>query len=273
MNVIYESRETAALPATGEASAPPGRVEKKREARTTAILDQAMAILAAEGLDALTLGRLAKSLGYVPAALYRYFDSKDELLAALQRRAVVSIHEGLGEAERALAVRLAGQPAGVAVLARILGGARFYLGLPGTQPESAFLVALLLGDPRPLLSDESSRRTAPLLFALIRDVEAMFREAEACGALARGDALERTLALWASLSGALSLEKARRIAPMLPSSARIGGAAVEGLLLGWGAPAADLTRAKGIVGRGADPASSTEARAVVRKTKKARGSK
>jgi len=227
----------------------PGRVERKREARTSAILDEAMAILAREGLDALTLGRLAKSLGYVPAALYRYFDSKDALLAALQRRAVGEIHEGLVEAERALDddIGAARPTPSVAILTKLVGGARYYLDLPRTHPEAAFLVALLMGDPRPLLSDEESRKTAPLLLALIADVEAMFRtaEGEAGGrALSKGNSVERTLAFWAALSGALSLEKARRIAPALPSSVEVGRVAVRALLIGWGAPAGDVERAE-----------------------------
>ena len=224
-----------------------GRVELKREARTSAILDAAMVILAAEGHDALTLGRLAKALGYVPAALYRYFDSKDALLAALQRRAVSAIHAGLLDASRALEPRIAGAPPAVAAIARLIGSARFYLAVPRTDPEAAFLVALLLGEPRPLPSDDESHRTAPLLLALLGGVAAMFQEAAGCSALSKGNSLERTLALWATLTGALSLEKARRIAPALPSSTEIGGAAVLALLAGWGAAPRDLARASRLV--------------------------
>lgn len=226
------------------------RVERKRSARSSAILDEAMSILSREGLEALTLGRLAKSLGYVPAALYRYFDSKDALLAALQRRAVVEIHEGLAEAERALAgpIEAARATPAVAILARLVGSARYYLDLPVTNPEAAFLVALLMGDPRELLSTEESRRTAPLLLALLGDVDAMFRDAEgAARALAKGASVERTLVFWASLSGALSLAKARRIAPELPSPALVGMAGVRALLVGWGAKPADVERAEALV--------------------------
>ncbi|MBS2014325.1 MAG: TetR/AcrR family transcriptional regulator [Deltaproteobacteria bacterium] len=227
------------------------RVEQKRVARTTAILDEAMAILSREGLEALTLGRLAKSLGYVPAALYRYFDSKDALLAALQRRAVVEIHEGLAEAERALvgSIEAARPTPEVAILARLVGAAQYYLDLPETNPQAAFLVALLMGDPRALLSTEESQRTAPLLLALLGEVDAMFREAEGPAggrALATGASIERTLVFWASLSGALSLAKARRIAPELPSPALVGMAGVRALLVGWGAKPADVERAEAL---------------------------
>ncbi len=227
-----------------------GRVERKRDARAAAILDGAMAILAAEGLEALTLGRLAKSLDVVPAALYRYFDSKDALVAALQRRAVGVIHEGLRGALGARGEVTGRAAPEVAILAKLLGGARFYLALPRTEPEAFFLVALLVGDPRPLLSDEESRKTAPLLLALLSDVEEMFRIAAERGALTKGDSIERTLAFWAVLQGALSLEKMRRIAPTLPSATDVAGAAAATLLVGWGASPAHIKRAQRLIERG-----------------------
>lgn len=234
----------------GMAPATAGRVESKRNARASVILDEAMAILATEGLDSLTLGRLAKALGYVPAALYRYFDSKDALLAALQRRAVTAIHVGLGEASRAVEQVAADAPPGAAALAKLLGAARFYLALPETEPEAAFLIALMTGDPRPLLSDEESRRTAPLLVALLADVEAMFTAAERASVLAKGDSIERTLVFWSVLSGALSLHKMRRITDALPPPSQIGTFAVQSLLAGWGAPPGELKRAAQLVATG-----------------------
>lgn len=230
-------------------AAPKGRVERKREARAEAILDAATAIVAAEGIDALTLGRLAAALDYVPAALYRYFDSKDALVAALQRRAVREIHEGVRVATRAHASARAAPD--VASLAALLATADHYLALPRANPRVAFLVALLMGDPRELLSDEESRRTAPLFTALAADVQAMFRAASDAGALTKGDDVERTYAFWAVLQGALSLEKARRIAPGMPAPVDVGRAAVAAILAGWGAAPAAMKRAERLVDGGA----------------------
>lgn len=234
----------------------PGRVEQKRDARASAILDEAMAVLAAEGLEALTLARLGKSLGVVPAALYRYFPSKDALLAALQRRAVGTIHAGLRAALVELDTLTVRTSPEVAILAKLLGAARFYLDLPRTEPQAFFLVAILVGDPRPLLSDDESRRTAPLLLALLRDVDEMFRLAEDRGALDKGESASRTLAFWALLQGALSLEKARRIAPSFMSAADVAASAVAAMLVGWGATAAHVKRAQRILDNGEKKAST-----------------
>lgn len=236
MNVVHVSPPRAAY----------GRSARKREARADAILDEAMRVLAADGPDALTLARIGKALGLVPAALYRYFDSKDALLAALQRRAIAEIRTVL---EEELA-RVDGEskkrrwPAEQIPVAKLVACARAYLALPQTHPEAYLLVAVLLGDPRKLLSDAEANVTAPLLLALLADVHALFERAADAGALSPGDAMERTLAMWASLQGALSLEKARRVAPSLPSAAHIGMTATLGLLTGWGAPPALLRRSE-----------------------------
>ncbi|MCA9555215.1 MAG: helix-turn-helix transcriptional regulator, partial [Myxococcales bacterium] len=56
----------------------------RREARRQAIVDEALALVTEGGFEALTLQRLAGRLGYAVGALYRYFPSKEALLAALQ---------------------------------------------------------------------------------------------------------------------------------------------------------------------------------------------
>ncbi|WP_426561401.1 TetR/AcrR family transcriptional regulator [Angustibacter sp. McL0619] len=47
------------------------------------ILERGIAIADAEGLDALSMSRLAKDLGFTTMSLYRYVSSKDELLTLL----------------------------------------------------------------------------------------------------------------------------------------------------------------------------------------------
>lgn len=47
------------------------------------IMATALTIVDAEGLDALTLRKLAQTLGVAPMTMYRYFDSKEALLNAM----------------------------------------------------------------------------------------------------------------------------------------------------------------------------------------------
>lgn len=225
-----------------------GRLARKREVRLETILDAATSILASDGLEAVTLQRVATATGYVPAALYRYVGSKDGLLALLQRRAVADAHRAFLAAQEALRERTAKADDRVAAIAAIDDAARFYLDLPRTHPETWLLIAVLLGDPRPLLSDDESRRTAPVLLAFLGDVHGLFERAAEVGALRPGDAQRRTLAHWATLHGALGLEKMRRIAPGFPSAADVGRDGSRALLAAWGAEDAVLTRAARLVG-------------------------
>lgn len=52
----------------------------KRELSTERIVDAAMEIADADGLDAVSMGRVATALGFTPMSLYRYVTGKDDLL-------------------------------------------------------------------------------------------------------------------------------------------------------------------------------------------------
>ncbi|HEY1098892.1 MAG TPA: helix-turn-helix domain-containing protein, partial [Myxococcota bacterium] len=52
-----------------------------------------MRLVAEEGLDALTIQRIAGAIGASVGGLYRYYDGKDALLTALQQRAITAVAE------------------------------------------------------------------------------------------------------------------------------------------------------------------------------------
>ncbi len=62
------------------------RPERKTLSRR-AVIEAALAVGDSEGLDAVSLRRVARELGVTPMALYRYVDSKEGLLAAVAERA------------------------------------------------------------------------------------------------------------------------------------------------------------------------------------------
>ena len=239
--------EDIALPHSLAPEARSGRAIR-REALVVAMIDGAMDLVKEGGIEGLTLQKLAKSLGYVATAVYRYFPSKDALVAALQRTAIERIQKQFAADLSAREARETKEGRGLVAsrdLSNLLAAAEIYLDLPETQPKSFYLVAVLLGDPQVYLSDEESLRTAPTLRALLGSISGLFDAAQSSGALDAGSADERTLAFWATLHGATCLEKARRVVPTLPSSKHIGMAAVKTLLRGWGATPAALVRRPG----------------------------
>lgn len=62
-----------------------GEAERTRLSRS-AVVDRALALADSEGLDALTIRRLATELGVTPMALYWHFRGKEELVAGLADR-------------------------------------------------------------------------------------------------------------------------------------------------------------------------------------------
>lgn len=68
--------------------------ERARAELTAAIKEEARRQLAEHGADGLSLRAVARELGMVSSALYRYFPSRDDLLTAL----IVDAYDSLGEA-------------------------------------------------------------------------------------------------------------------------------------------------------------------------------
>ncbi len=85
-----------------------GARERARIEVTAAIKDEARRMLAAEGAAKLSLRAVARELGMVSSALYRYFPSRDELLTAL----IIDAYDSFGAAaeEADARARAAGSP-------------------------------------------------------------------------------------------------------------------------------------------------------------------
>ncbi|MCZ4120536.1 TetR/AcrR family transcriptional regulator [Streptomyces sp. H39-S7] len=84
-----------------------GARERARIEVTAAIKEEARRQLAAEGAARLSLRAVARELGMVSSALYRYFPSRDDLLTAL----IIDAYDAMGaEAEATLARTADGDP-------------------------------------------------------------------------------------------------------------------------------------------------------------------
>ncbi len=83
----------------GSIAARPTRREQRREETIREIQVLAMQQVAADGPDAVSLNAIARTMAMSPAAIYRYFDSRDALLADL----VVTYYDALADALQAAA--------------------------------------------------------------------------------------------------------------------------------------------------------------------------
>ncbi|MFJ8976871.1 TetR/AcrR family transcriptional regulator [Streptomyces sp. NPDC102282] len=83
-----------------------GARERARIEVTAAIKDEARKQLAAEGAAKLSLRAVARELGMVSSALYRYFPSRDDLLTAL----IVDAYDAVGEVAEAAGAKGEARP-------------------------------------------------------------------------------------------------------------------------------------------------------------------
>ena len=215
-------------------------MKRKQEARRAAILDTALRLACDEGRAGLAINRIAGELDYTPGALYRYFESKEVLLAELQDYAQRNI---LAALMKEIPKWMAKGSGAEAALYRLLAAADFYVGLKRILPREAALIGLIVGDPREFQSRQHTQRLNESAAALFAQGQVLFQNAEATGGLPKGDGRERALIFWSTLHGATQIWKLDKVEPRLKEPRYYGVRAARALLAGWGAPEATLEKA------------------------------
>lgn len=218
---------------------------RRRLETVSELLDHAERVVLAEGLEALSMHRLAAEHGVRVAALYRYWPSKDALLVALLERAVGRLAEALAtvEAEGQELVSRARKPwtAHERALFPLVRFAAVYATLARERPEVTSLIAHFLAPTRPTVEPAAGAPLVSLAMGLVRTVASAYDRAAACGALAPGDATQRTALTWTSLQGLVASTKLTRFG-VGGDAASLTRALIAALLTGWGADAEALTR-------------------------------
>jgi len=145
-------------------SATSGARARARVEVTAAIKDEARRQLAADGAAKLSLRAVARELGMVSSALYRYFPSRDELLTAL----IIDAYDSLGAAAESAHAELPQSAAPVLRWTVVCEAVRSWaLAHPHEY-------ALIYGSPvpgyiAPESTVESATRVALLLIEIVRD--------------------------------------------------------------------------------------------------------
>lgn len=187
-----------------------------------------MRLVEAGGLEALSIHKLAETVDYTPGALYRYFGSKDALLARLVARILDDVRAHL---QRAVALL----PADAPPLSRVFVLAAGYRDFARREPRRFGLLAMTMAEPRVLLREAADAEpvAADVRMALSPLAEALLAAASH-EHLAEGDVAERTLCLFAFLQGILQMHKQLRYAPASLDLDRLTREGTRALLLGWG---------------------------------------
>ena len=223
--------------------------EELREQRRRQILDAAMTMVSREGLPNVTVQRLADDLGCSVGLLYRYFDSKDAMLAELEREALEVLGASLAASQAAIAELAAerGVGARVAALSRALGAATFWVTAEATFPRQVELSQRLFTDPVVVLEEAAAARALPAAVRLLDSARSVLDDAVGAGALTPGVSLERAVIVVAGTTGVLLTSGIRRWGPSLFDGPHLAGVMIRDLFRGWGADGADLAAAEELV--------------------------
>ena len=242
-----DERELTATPSAEGASS---RRARRRQCRIEAFLDAAMQIVADEGLDKLTIARLATALDAATGALYRYFPGKDALLIALHRRVIDDLHRAMSR--RMDAVVDGGHAVGasppVIALAQIAAVAAAFRQYAVDEPAHFNVLQQVLAEPQFLLDADEARSVFESVGPILAMVRARFDFAVESGGLDAGNAYDRTLMLWATLHGHALFRKLERIDPTRLALGRLVARQVRTLMIGWGGRSADIGPALALAG-------------------------
>ncbi len=202
-----------------------------------------MELVAEHGLDGITTHRIAAELDCAVGALYRYFSSKDGILAALQCRALAQLHASLERRIEACSERAKQDPKAGALL-QILAAGAMYQQLGVSDPQTFRLLCTVLGDPKQLIDDADAAEVVRAADPLFASVAQLFEDAENTGALAVGAPMARAVMYWSALQGVLQLKKLERFDPNNLATEQLAPALAVTLLRGWGAETAALEQAQ-----------------------------
>ncbi len=162
-----------------------------------AILDTARAVVLEQGYQALSMRRIARTIGYSATSIYLHFEGKDALLHAL-------IEEGMQRLGRVLKRAAASDGTPVMRLQRVCEA---YVRFGLRNPEYYEIMFMLHPEHMKRFPPEKYRRARRNLEIIGNAI----RDASSNASASADELLMRASAVWASLHGAVSLIIARRI--------------------------------------------------------------
>lgn len=240
-----ETQERVA--AADEAVEPMGKRERNRLARHSEYLQTALRIATEDGLEALTMQRLAAEVEAAIGTVYTYFPSKGALLAEVQREAIDRLLGSYLLLRPDVEARVADADPTVATVAHLVAFGRFWIASLDTFPQEQVLLQQLMNDRRRAVPDDELGRVLPAILRLFDLARVRFDAAVEVGALHPGDAMDRTITFAACLSGVLGVGKLDRWDVSLLDGRRLARQLNDDLLVGWGAPPQAVVEANAVL--------------------------
>ena len=227
-----------------------GLLTPKRQARIDGILDVALELLANNGLEGMSMHRVAGALDLTVGALYRYFDNKGAMIAALERRVFREYGDELKRVVLDPPTPDTGEGEAVDLLVPIARLSLAYGALSFSKPAHMQLINEVLANPAHLLSPDEAHHVIATMFEVFLPFESLFQRAADGGALSAGEANMRLLLFWNAARGVLQLYKLSAVDASRFDNEALYYETNRALLVGWGADPDALSKAWAIAARG-----------------------
>lgn len=209
--------------------------QRRRERQTREIIEASLRLTSEGGLEALTMQRLADAVDLTPGALYRYFKSKDSLLAELQSMVLHDIQQ-LIEHSMTYCQRWAESEAWSddrRVLTQLLAIATIHRSLRRRWPARFRLLSRIVGTPAQVLDDELAAPLIMQLLTMLGHVAVPIAEAQSLGLFRSGSAKDRAVTMIASAQGLFQFGKFERISATGLDTEALAKVLIEDLLRSW----------------------------------------
>ncbi len=201
--------------------------QRRRQAKLANMKETALDLVIEAGLDEFSMHKLAARLDLTPGALYRYFDSVDQLLMAIQ----IDVLEEFDSYLVAVLDTVASDNA----VERIVTLCKAYMALDEFRPERFKLIGRFVSNPEPLFEDDAVKEGMEPTLRLLGRLAQSIEEAQSKGLIEDGAALDRAILLWSSIQGLIERQKLSRIDADVFDVDRLSDQLISTFLKGWGA--------------------------------------
>lgn len=237
--------------ATAEPAPPEGRVARNRRRRSDAFVAAGLHIVTEEGIEALTMARLAAELDTAPGAVYRYFASKQDLMAAIEATAIGRLQRSHDESVAPVADEVVPLVDEDPELVRLVVLARWLCAGAARYPEEVRLLQLVSSRRTATLTPDAARGLAPTILHLVAAVSTTIEAAASAGAIGPGNGLARAIMWLTAFGGVTVADDLEQHVPDILGGGRLARQLNVDLLVGWGADAAAIARIDAAIDRAA----------------------
>ena len=174
------------------------RSKHHRQERLIRLHQTALRHISSQGVHGLRLSTLARDLGYTTAALYRYYPSREALIAQLQIETLSALHQTL---KKVLQRSDLTDP-----IAQLLLSAEFYAQYAESSPASFALNSSIYANPTLVLSSDYRHTTILKMGNLLYILAEQLTQA---GLSTDTDATCKAMCFWSALYGVILTQKYR----------------------------------------------------------------